>query len=79
MSPSLIVFAYLNAWWISLFLVAPFAVELTQKPQGQDYAAAPKRIRWRFALVATTLVSAVLTALFVILLKSGIVPLRHVL
>lgn len=64
MSLSMAAFTYLNAWWISLFLVLPFS---------------PEPGRWKKKIVAVSVVAAMITGGIALLLESGLVPLRDTL
>ncbi len=72
MSVTMAVFTYINAWWISLFLVWPFGVEAQQPGADKDtifdYDAAPKIIRWKKTLLLTSIVSAFITALLALVI-----------
>ena len=78
MTPTFAVFTYLIAWWIMLFIVMPFYIHTGEHRSSMEYAAAPKTIRWKRALVVNTLAAAVVTFGLYLLLKSGLVPLRNV-
>lgn len=75
MSISFAVFTFINAWWVSLFVVLPWSIERGEN-NTIEYAAAPKRIRWRRVAVATTLLAIFFTAALALVIKSGIIPVR---
>ncbi len=77
MSLSFAAFTFLNAWCLSLFMVAPFFVTAAKSSQKEDYAAAPAPMPWRRIIRINTLVALVITAGLALLIKSGIIPIRH--
>jgi predicted secreted protein len=79
MSLSMTIFTFLNAWWISLFMVLPLSIERGERSSELEYAAAPKRIHWRRIMVVTTLLAVFFTAALALLIKSGIIPVRDTL
>ena len=76
MTLSMAIFVFINAWWISLFMVLPASIERGERDSQLEYAAAPKRIKWKRILVVTTLLALFFTAALALLIKSGIIPLR---
>lgn len=66
---------YFVMWWIVLFAVLPFGVR-TQQDAGVvvpgSPASAPERPRLARTIIATTVVSAVLFAMFLALVNSGL-------
>ena len=72
-------FTFLNAWFIALLLAFPFSIE----PPDQDdekwgYNAAPKRIKWRKLLISGIIMALIFTLLLAMIIKSGIVPVKHI-
>lgn len=78
MSLSMALFTFINGWWIMLFFVIPFMIEpASQERDATDYAAAPKRIYWKKAVIATTIASAAVTVLLALLMASGWMKMRN--
>ncbi len=80
MSFAMAIFTFINAWCISLFFVLPGAVVANEDTGVDDplhYAAAPKKIRWRRVLLLTTLWALLITTALALVIKSGIIPIRH--
>jgi predicted secreted protein len=76
MSLSMAIFTFLNAWWVSLFMVLPLSIERGERDSELEYVAAPRRIHWRRILTLTTLLALFFTAALALLIKSGIIPVR---
>ena len=70
MQLTFVFFIYLNAWFVTLFGVVPFFIH-EAKAEGVEYAAAPKPVRWRRALIINSLVSGAITAILVFIISSG--------
>lgn len=62
MTLSMAIFTYINAWWISLFLVRPFYMTPV--------------IRWKKMIIATTIFAALATSALALMIKYEIVPLH---
>jgi len=73
MSVSMAIFTFLNAWFITLFFVLPFYIRPADKPAPQEYAAAPKAVRWKRALFINTMLSILATGALALLIHSHLV------
>lgn len=63
MSLGIIVFTYLNVWWLVLFVVLPVGVKRAENPAPGHSHGAPENARLKEKFIATTLVAAVITAI----------------
>jgi len=79
MSLSLSVFLFVNVWWMMLFFVLPFGVRQTDHSSAVEYAAAPSPHRWKKLFLINTALSLAFTLIIVLLVNSGIVPVRGLL
>ena len=75
MSPSMAFFTFLNAWWISLFLVVPFFVKSAENPAAHEYKASPQPVPWKKVLLVDTLVALAATVLLALIIGSGYFPM----
>lgn len=71
-----ILFIYLNAWFVCLFMVLPFFVKAQDKEGGEGYAAAPRAIVWRRGLIINSLVAVVVTGAVAWLIQSGLINVK---
>jgi predicted secreted protein len=71
---------YLIIWWLILFMVLPFGagakIKAADIEDGQDAGAPAKPMMFK-KLLATTLISAVVFALFYFAFESGAIDLRQ--
>lgn len=72
-------FTFVNAWWVMLFVALPFATEKNEGSGGIEYAAAPRRVYWRKALIIATVLSFLVTGLLAAVIASQLIPLRDVI
>jgi|GEM_PF-1777803 len=80
MSPTMALFTFINAWFIMMFFVIPFAIERPKHSATRselDYAAAPTKIHWRRFLLINTVLAALATAVLALLVGGGVVPLHN--
>lgn len=65
MSPFFIVFTFLNAWWIMLFIAIPFGTNYEENKNDKNskevYAAAPSSINWKKVIIIATVLAAIVT------------------
>jgi predicted secreted protein len=71
-----IVFAIV--WWLVLFVVLPFGSRPPDDVQPGTAASAPAKPRLGLKFLITTLIAAILTALILWLINSGLIQLRPV-
>lgn len=66
-------FIYLLIWWVVIFAVLPFGVERhTDSGKGYD-AGAPRNAHIKKKLIATTVISAVILAVIVLLVELEVI------
>lgn len=70
-------FTFINAWWISVFLVLPFSIETPERPGDNTTPAAPRRIYWKRIVIGATILAFFFTLTLALVIKSGIVPVRN--
>lgn len=79
MSLSMTLFTFINTWFITLFFVLPFFVRPEEQRTSEGYAAAPKAIRWKKALLYNSAVSILVTAGLFWLTHSHLINLDTIL
>jgi predicted secreted protein len=67
---------YIIVWWLVLFLVLPFGAQPLDSVQPGTAPSAPARPRIGLKMAITTVIAAVLTALVIWLLNSGMIQIR---
>jgi predicted secreted protein len=70
------IFVYFLIWWVVLFAVLPWGVEVPNDPEPGHAPSAPIHPRMGLKVVATTLVSAVIWVVVWYVLSSGWLSLR---
>lgn len=67
-----IIFIYVLSWWMLLLMLLPIkAGAAGAAAQGLDYHSAPKRSYLKQKMLAATLLAAIVTAILVVLIRSG--------
>lgn len=77
MTLSMAIFTFINAWWISVFLMLPFSIETPEKADEHTTPAAPKKIHWKRIVTGATLLAFFFTLTLALVIKSGIVPVKN--
>jgi predicted secreted protein len=67
---------YIIVWWLVLFLVLPFGAQPLDSVQPGTAPSAPARPRIGLKMAITTVIAAILTALVIWLLNSGMIQIR---
>jgi predicted secreted protein len=67
---------FVIVWWLVLFMVLPFGASPPDEPEPGTAPSAPARPRMALKIAVTTAIAAVLTALILWLLQSGLIQLR---
>lgn len=75
-------FTFLNAWWIMIFIAVPLSIKYAPESEPppdmkEGYAAAPKVINWKKAIIIASVLAFAITVAFALVIKSGIVPVRN--
>ena len=65
-------------WWLIFFIPLPFGIRRLEKPELCMEVGAPEKPRIWTKVAATTLITAVVTALLKISMDSGIISLHDV-
>jgi predicted secreted protein len=77
MKLTFLLFIYVNAWFVCLFMVLPFFVKAQSKEEGEVvYAGAPRSIVWKRALLVNSLVALVATGAMAWLIQSGLINVK---
>ncbi len=81
MTPAFALFTFLNAFWIMVFVAIPFSIKYEDESEikssaSEGYAAAPKTIHWKKAIIITTILALIVTLALALIIKSGIVPVK---
>jgi predicted secreted protein len=84
MTVSFAFFTFLNAFWIMAFIAIPFSIKYEEKPEGEKpaiegYAAAPKTIYWKKAIIIAIILALLVTLVLALIIKSGIVPVKNLI
>lgn len=69
------VFTYILVWWIVLFMVLPFGVQVEKNPGIGHGSSAPRRPYFRAKLAATSVISLIFVLLIRYCLIRKIIPL----
>jgi len=77
MTISMTLFTFVNIWCLLMFAVTPFFIRPAENHAAHEYAAAPKSIGWKKALLVNTLLAVIVTAALAMLIRSGIIPLHN--
>jgi predicted secreted protein len=67
---------FVVVWWLVLFMVLPFGARPPDEVEPGMAASAPAKPRIGLKFLITTLIAAVLTALVLWLINSGLIQLR---
>ena len=67
---------YVVTWWVVLFAILPFGVKPVDRPEPGMAPSAPERPRLWLKAAATTLVAAVLWAVFYAVVRFDLINLR---
>ena len=67
---------FIIVWWLVLFMVLPFGASPPDEIEPGMAPSAPARPRMGLKIAVTTVIAAVLTALILWLLQSGLIQLR---
>ena len=67
---------FVIVWWLVLFMVLPFGAAPPDQPEPGMAPGAPARPRMGLKIAVTTAIAAVLTAMILWLLQSGLIQLR---
>ncbi|MEM7025074.1 MAG: DUF1467 family protein [Pseudomonadota bacterium] len=67
---------YIIVWWLVLFLVLPFGAQPLDSVQPGHAPSAPARPRIGLKMLITTGLAAVVTALILWIIDSGLIQLR---
>jgi predicted secreted protein len=67
---------FVIVWWLVLFMVLPFGASPPDEVEPGMAPSAPERPRMGLKIAITTVIAAVLTALVLWLLQSGLIQLR---
>jgi predicted secreted protein len=67
---------FVIVWWLVLFMVLPFGARPPDEVEPGMASSAPARPRMGLKILVTTLIAAVLTALSLWLVDSGLIQLR---
>ena len=67
---------YAMAWWVILFMTLPWGVRPPAEPGRGHAASAPEKPRLALKMGVTTLLAAVVTAIFAYVVDSGLIGLR---
>jgi predicted secreted protein len=67
---------FVIVWWLVLFMVLPFGAKPPEHVEPGMAPSAPARPRMGLKVAITTAIAAVLTALILWLLQSGLIQLR---
>ncbi|MBT6441372.1 MAG: DUF1467 family protein [Alphaproteobacteria bacterium] len=62
-------------WWIVWFIALPFGVSPTKSPEPGHTESAPEKPRLWFKALITTAVTAVLAAIAIYVIESGLISL----
>lgn len=65
-------FTMLNAFWIMLFIAAPFCVEYETGQTG----AAPKKIHWKKLTIIASILACLVTLAIAVVIKTGIISVK---
>jgi predicted secreted protein len=66
-------FVFLNAWWVMLFVSLPLGIEKADGSAVLDYAAAPKKIRWKKIFLVNTALAFCFTVALALIIHSGMI------
>jgi predicted secreted protein len=69
-------FVFVVVWWLVLFMVLPFGSRPPDEVEPGTAASAPAKPRLGLKFLITTLIAAVLTALILWVIGSGMIQLR---
>lgn len=67
---------FVIVWWLVLFMVLPFGASPPDEPEPGMAPSAPARPRMGLKILVTTAIAALLTALILWLIQSGLIQLR---
>jgi predicted secreted protein len=67
---------FVIVWWLVLFMVLPFGATPPDEPEPGMAPSAPVRPRVGLKILVTTAIAALLTALILWLIQSGLIQLR---
>jgi predicted secreted protein len=70
------IFAYIMIWWLVLFAVLPWGVKAPEHPEPGHAPSAPTNPHMLARVVATSIVAAILWAVFYYLVRTGVLSLR---
>jgi len=70
------IFVYFLIWWVVLFAVLPWGVQVPDKPEPGHAPSAPINPHLALKFVVTTVVSAVIWVIVWYVLNSGWISLR---
>jgi len=62
-------------WWIVWFIALPFGVRPTEAPEPGHTESAPEKPRLWFKALITTAITAVLAAIAIYVIESGLISL----
>jgi predicted secreted protein len=67
---------FVIVWWLVLFMVLPFGANPPDEPEPGMAPSAPARPRMGLKILVTTAIAALLTALILWPIQSGLIQLR---
>ena len=70
------IFVYFLIWWVVLFAVLPWGVQVPDKPEPGHAPSAPINPRIGVKLIATTIVAAILWVVAWYIMESGWISFR---
>lgn len=73
-----IAFIYIVTWCILIFTILPIGVKREENPEAGHSAGAPQKPDLKRKFIINTVLSALVTWGIVLLLQSGLIPLREV-
>jgi predicted secreted protein len=81
MSIAFAIFTFINAFCIMAFIAIPFSTKYAEeseesKPAIEGYAAAPKTVHWKKAIIIAVTLALFVTLALALIINSGIIPVR---
>lgn len=78
MTPASIILTYLIIWWLVFFMLLPIGVKAESRPvEGQASSAPENPYLWKKAF-ACSLISALLLALYIVLVRHHILTIQMI-
>lgn len=72
------VIIFILSWWMILFMVLPWGIEMVGANDEGNLPAAPKHHNLKKKLMITTVIASVVTVIIFLIIQSGIVDFRSI-